>query len=497
MAPGENLAGAGAELADDHDQRAVPIDVRIGIGVGGHPAVGVLDLDHRPVVDEEAGEVDGLGQRAAAVGAEVHDHGLDALLLEVLQDAVHVAGGALEIGPALAGGGHVHVEAGQIDHADLVGLAVGVPARVEDLAPGLAVFQFDGRPGDPDLVRLGILERRELQADDRAGLAANHLDHVSELHVHDVDQFAAFALAHADDLVVELEAAFLFGGPAGDDLLDHGVAVHALQRGPDAFQLQTHHDLEVFDRRGRHVGGVRIEGRGEAGEVHLQQLLGVGLPHALGKAVIALLQSLLGRLAFALVGLAVGLLRRQQQQIVLDPSPPAIVRLLRGLGVGHRVLVGHEILILGEILRSGQDPVDHLHPFVDPIQERVVNQVGEVDVALLRQIGKTVLVLGEVIIVALVEIHLHGIELLQEGLHAVLGDLGIQGMPEKMLVLEQRGDGQGNMAVIGAWLGKLRSLQRRTSRDEHEKSGNAGNIPAANRSGQQSHSWNLEFGLRA
>ena len=70
------------------------------------------------------------------------------------------------------------------------------------------------------------------------------------------------------------------------------------------------------------------------------------------------------------------------------------------------------------------------------------------------------------------------------------------GMPEKMLVLQQRGDGQGDMAVICTWLGKLRSLQRQASRDEHEKSRNAGNAPAANRSGQQSHSWNLENGLR-
>ena len=48
-------------------------------------------------------------------------------------------------------------------------------------------------------------------------------------------------------------------------------------------------------------------------------------------------------------------------------------------------------------------------------------------------------------------------------------------MPEKVLVLQQRGDGQGDMAVIGAWFGKLRSLQRQASRDEHEKSRSAGN----------------------
>ncbi len=49
------------------------------------------------------------------------------------------------------------------------------------------------------------------------------------------------------------------------------------------------------------------------------------------------------------------------------------------------------------------------------------------------------------------------------------------GVPEKMLVLQQRGDGQGDMAVVCTGLGKLRSLQRQASRDEHEKSRNAGN----------------------
>ena len=76
---GENLAGAGAELADQHHQRARPGDARIGVVVGLHAAVGVLDLHDRPVVDEQAGQVDRLGERAAAVAAQVEHHGVDAL----------------------------------------------------------------------------------------------------------------------------------------------------------------------------------------------------------------------------------------------------------------------------------------------------------------------------------------------------------------------------------------------------------------------------------
>ena len=116
------------------------------------------------------------------------------------------------------------------------------------------------------------------------------------------------------------------------------------------------------------------------------------------------------------------------------------------------------LFVDGEILRLRQDLVDHLHPLVDPIQERVEDRVSKGDIALLNQLRKAILVLGEIIVVALIEIHLHGIELLQKCLHAALGDLGIQGVPKQMLMLQQRGDGQGDVAVIGARLGKLEQL---------------------------------------
>ena len=76
---GEDLAGTGAELADQHHQRPRPGHAGIDVVEVLHAAVGVLDLHHRPVVDEQPGEVDGLGERAAAVAAQVEDHGVDAL----------------------------------------------------------------------------------------------------------------------------------------------------------------------------------------------------------------------------------------------------------------------------------------------------------------------------------------------------------------------------------------------------------------------------------
>ena len=75
---GENLAGAGAELAGQHDQRAVPGHAALQVVVVLHAAVGVLHLHDRAFVDEQARQVDRLGQRAAAVAAQVEHDGVDA-----------------------------------------------------------------------------------------------------------------------------------------------------------------------------------------------------------------------------------------------------------------------------------------------------------------------------------------------------------------------------------------------------------------------------------
>ena len=126
---GEDLAGAGAELADQHDQRPGPGDVRVVVFLGLDLAVGVLDLHHLAVADEQAGEADRLAQRSAAVPADIENDRIDALAAEVVENSPHVVGGALEGGAAAMLGVGVAVEAGQTDHADAVGTAVRLACR--------------------------------------------------------------------------------------------------------------------------------------------------------------------------------------------------------------------------------------------------------------------------------------------------------------------------------------------------------------------------------
>src|SRR5690606_5566414 len=83
-------------------------------------AVPVLDLNHRAFVDKETGQADRLAQETAAVFAEIHDDGVDALLLEFAKDAADVVRRGTGVGGAGPEGVGVRIERGQLDDADAV-----------------------------------------------------------------------------------------------------------------------------------------------------------------------------------------------------------------------------------------------------------------------------------------------------------------------------------------------------------------------------------------
>ena len=99
---GEDLGGRGAETGGQHGERAVITDGGVGVAVHLQAAHRVAHLHDRALVDEEAGEVDSLGEQAAAVAAQVDDEGLDALVLQLADEFGHVLcrGVLVEIGRA-------------------------------------------------------------------------------------------------------------------------------------------------------------------------------------------------------------------------------------------------------------------------------------------------------------------------------------------------------------------------------------------------------------
>ncbi len=116
---GKNFARTRTELAGQDHQRSVPGRPTFFVGVLLNAAVGVLDLNDRATVDEQTGQVDRFGQATATVLAEVENHSIDVLLLEIIEDSTNVTSAAAEITLVLPGRFHVEIETGQIDVTNL------------------------------------------------------------------------------------------------------------------------------------------------------------------------------------------------------------------------------------------------------------------------------------------------------------------------------------------------------------------------------------------
>ena len=287
------------------------------------------------------------------------------------------------------------------------------------------------------------------------------LHHLAEFHVGDVDHRPVVALADGDDLVVHLQLTALFGHAAGHQLLDHREAVLAHQRGPDpALEFQTHGDVEVLLRLGRHVAGVRVERRGEGVQIHLQQFCVVDLVHPPGEAAVSLRQLVLRLLALDL------LVRLQRQQVVLDPLPPQVAGLGRVARILGRVVLFDDLLVNREIVLRGEQLVDRLDPLVDALQERAKHAVGKAHVAPADGIAQIVLMLHELVDVRLVKVDLHRVQPLQKLLQTTLRNLFVQRVAREVLP-QQPGNRQGGIPITRTGSRRVAPRQRVKCRDHH------------------------------
>jgi len=140
-----------------------------------------------------------------------------------------------------------------------------------------------------------------------------------------------------------------------------------LQDGTDAFQGQTHIDIEIFRVIWRQIIGVRVVGHREGVDVGLEDILGTGLVQACQLILVALGQQFLNGL-----GLFAGDL--QAQHFVLDAFAPQVVQ---GCGAGQPrgVLAVHQQgFFLGE--------VELVDAFVQLTQREVQTRFDAVQVAL-------------------------------------------------------------------------------------------------------------------
>ena len=427
----------------------------------------VLDLHDGAALDERAGEVDRLGERAAAVAAEVEDDALDALLLEVGEDLKHVAAAAAGLGLAAL---HVRVELGQADDAEL---ALGA-ARVGDLlhlAFGRLLLEFHLVADDLDLAdraaaRVGGGE--DGQDDLGALLAADLADGLLERQVEDV-LGRLVALRDRDDLVADLEATVLRGGAAGDEALDLGGAVLARQQRADAEEGQAHGNVEILGVIGREVVGVGVVGLGEGVEVAVKDERGVVVVQDGLKALVGLEDRLLGlhlQLGLGLGGqVAAGLLgvvpaggrgRRigggglgdgvgglwilerhlagyeAPDVFILDAAAPEVVPLGLIFGPGGLLALPLVLLARGEVEAVGEDLLDAGDAVADALLEDLVDVEGHPQVAALQLVIQLVRVLAELLHIGREEEDVVEVEAVEVDVQRRLGDRVVDGLARQV-----------------------------------------------------------------
>src|SRR5690606_9964680 len=195
---GPDLRRRGRAAVGQHGKRAVPGHAGVAVALDVDPAAGLADLHHRALVDEQAGELDRLVERTAAVAAQVHHHAVHALAAELLEQPGHVAGGRGVVVAVLPPAFEVLVERRQLDHADaaLGHIVVGRP--LEHLGLGGLFLEPDLRAGEGDAVGLCVHAHGRgdhVQAHIGALRPLDLLDHVVDAPADHVLHRPALALA--------------------------------------------------------------------------------------------------------------------------------------------------------------------------------------------------------------------------------------------------------------------------------------------------------------
>jgi hypothetical protein len=92
---GENLRGGGAEARGEHGERAIVRDGVVRVAVDVYLTLEIALLHDRALLDEEAGEIDRLGEEATAIATEIDDEGLDAIGLQLADEFSNVLGNGI------------------------------------------------------------------------------------------------------------------------------------------------------------------------------------------------------------------------------------------------------------------------------------------------------------------------------------------------------------------------------------------------------------------
>src|SRR5690554_3770903 len=340
---GKDLRGRGRQLVDYHRQGAVVDHAGIGIIQHLHLSLGVAYQHAGTLTYEQAGQLGGLLQKAAAIVAQVQNDAVNVLFLQLAEQPANIAGGAaiIRITPAI--GLEVDIEAGHLDHPDTVILALLVEFQHRGF--GGLVLQFDRFTCQKQLADGHVTGRvaggNDFQAHGGALGTADQLNHFIKPPADHIDHFA-IALGHADDAIGRSQLLALLRRTGRHQTDDLGVVVVALQHGTDALEGQAHVDVEVFRVIRRHVLGMGVVDLGQGIDVVLEDVLAAGLVQALLLVGVALLEQLLDGLGFA-AG------QFQPQYLILDLLAPEAVQRAVVSGPVSLLAVDQDHLVAAEV----------------------------------------------------------------------------------------------------------------------------------------------------
>ncbi len=199
----KNFRRRRAESIHQNDQRTAVVNRRIGVVVHLDSAGGIAQLNHRATIDEQPRQRLGLGKISAAVGAQIHDEHFGAVLAQLADQSLHVAGGAaivLRAGPARI---VILIETRHRDDADFDVAAVardGAHGFVRSLR--LERYPIAGEFNDLLRGARRRARRQQLQAHERAARPAYLLHDVVETPADHVQEFARLAFADRRDAIV-------------------------------------------------------------------------------------------------------------------------------------------------------------------------------------------------------------------------------------------------------------------------------------------------------
>ena len=250
--------------------------------------------------------------------------------------------------------------------------------------------------------------RNHFQAHHAAFRPTDQLDHFVQAPADHIDHLFV-GLGHADDLVGRCHLLGFVSRACRHQTYDLHLVIVALQDGTDAFQGQTHIDIEIFRVIWRQIIGVRVVGHRKGVDVGLEDILGTGLVQACQLVFVALGQQFLNGL-----GLFAGDL--QAQHFVLDAFAPQVVQ---GCGAGQPrgvLAVYQKGFFLGEI-----EFVDALVQLTqrevqtrfDAVQVTLVDGEAGLQVAALEEVVELGLPLVELSDIAGQEVAARGVQQLE------------------------------------------------------------------------------------